>query len=148
MSTQERNMLKRRTKNLFLTLLILFAAGWVVSYYVGIVSESRAESGLFAQQVSEPFVHPDISEIVAEKPFPAEGQYCLACHQGIEPTRPIGSRMMQQILEKGAELGDPNGCVICHGGTPTELHNKDRAHSGAPKGSLLAAFTPPCCIAS
>jgi hypothetical protein len=142
MSTQKRNMLKRRTKNLFLTLLILFAAGWVVSYYVGIVSESRAESGLYAQQVSEPFVHPDISEIVAEKPFPAEGQYCLACHQGIEPTRPIGSRMMQQILEKGASLGDPNGCVICHGGTPSELHNKNKAHSGVPKGSLLAAFTP------
>ena len=101
--TKEKHAKKKNKK-------LVFDASHIVccrmggSYYVGIVSESRAESGLYAQQVSEPFVHPDISEIVAEKPFPAEGQYCLACHQGIEPTRPIGSRMMQQILEKEHHL--------------------------------------------
>jgi cytochrome c551/c552 len=53
--------------------------------------------------------------------FPAEKQYCLACHEGIEPTRPMGSGMMQAILAKGRELGDPNGCVVCHAGTPAEI---------------------------
>lgn len=50
--------------------------------------------------------------------------------------------MMVQILAKGDQLGDPNGCVVCHGGTPSELRDADRAHSSAPKGSLLADFTP------
>ena len=124
-----------------MTLVVLFVAGWIVNYYAGVVGSSRGKSGLFAQQTSE-IVHPDISYVFASEPFPAEGKYCLACHQGIEPARPIGSKMMQQILEKGAALGDPNGCVICHGGTPDELEDKDKAHSGVPKGSLLAAFTP------
>ena len=73
--------------------------------------------------------------------FPAENQYCLACHQGIEPTRPPKSGMMQAIFAKGRELGDPNGCVVCHAGTPAEVKDKDKAHSGAPAGSRLAAFT-------
>lgn len=85
--------------------------------------------------------HPDISQNKNLK-FPAEGQYCLACHQGIEPTRPLDSEMMRQILAKGLELGDPNGCVVCHGGNPHETVDKHRAHKGAPKGSKLKAFTP------
>lgn len=123
-------------------MVVLLAVGWIVGYYAHLIGESRAESGQSAQDLSEHFVHPDISQIVESKPFPAEGQYCLACHQGIEPARPIGSEMMRQILVKGAELGDPNGCVVCHGGTPSELVDKEKAHSGVPKGSLLAAFTP------
>ncbi len=142
MSKLEKHPRKRKITNLLLALVILIAVGWIISYYVDVIKDSRGESGLFAQEVSGEFVHPDISYIPASEPFPAEGAYCLSCHQGIEPTRPIGSKMMQQILEKGATLGDPNGCVICHGGTPSERTNKDRAHSGAPKGSLLAAFTP------
>jgi hypothetical protein len=135
-------MRKRKIIQLLVSLFILIAVGWIVSYYVNTVGSLRAESGLSAQQVFEPFVHPDLTFDLADEPFPAEGQYCLACHQGIEPARPIGSEMMQQILQKGEALGDPNGCVICHGGTPTELVNKDRAHSGVPKGSLLTSFTP------
>lgn len=50
--------------------------------------------------------------------------------------------MMQQVLEMGAKMGDPNGCVVCHGGTPSETTNKDRAHSGVPEGANLKAFTP------
>ncbi len=141
MSEQEKNTNKRRISKLLLALVVLFVAGWIVNYYAGVVGGSRGKSGLFAQQTSE-IVHPDISYVLASEPFPAEDKYCLACHQGIEPTRPIGSKMMQQILEKGAALGDPNGCVICHGGTPDELEDKDKAHSGVPKGSLLTAFTP------
>lgn len=49
--------------------------------------------------------------------------------------------MMQAIFAKGRELGDPNGCVVCHAGTPAEIKDKDKAHSGAPAGSRLAAFT-------
>ena len=140
MSEQKKNI-NRKIGNLLLVLVVLFVAGWIVNYYAGVVGGSRGKSGLFAQQTSE-IVHPDISYVLASEPFPAEDKYCLACHQGIEPTRPIGSKMMQQILEKGAALGDPNGCVICHGGTPDELEDKDKAHSGVPKGSLLTAFTP------
>lgn len=75
------------------------------------------------------------------KTFPAENQYCLACHQGIEPTRPLQSGMMRAIFARGRELGDPNGCVVCHAGTPAEIKNKDVAHSGAPAGSPLKSFT-------
>lgn len=76
------------------------------------------------------------------EPFPAKKQYCLTCHEGIEPTRPLQSGMMQAILAKGAAMGDPNGCVVCHGGNPKETANSQRAHSGVPAGSRLAAFTP------
>ena len=85
--------------------------------------------------------HPDISQL-KDQSFPAKGKFCLTCHKGIEPTRPIQSKMMQQILALGKEIGDPNGCVICHGGNPSETKNKDKAHHGVPKGSLLKAFTP------
>lgn len=74
--------------------------------------------------------------------FPAENENCLSCHQGIEPTRPFKSEMMQQIFAKGKEMGDPNGCVVCHGGNPSEVTNKDLAHAGAPVGSPLETFTP------
>lgn len=79
---------------------------------------------------------------VPNKPFPAENQYCLTCHQGIEPARPLASPMMEAILQQGAEMGDPNGCVVCHAGNPHEKTNKDSAHSGKPTGSKLAGFTP------
>ena len=84
-------MRKRKIAQLLVSLLILVAAGWIVSYYVNTVGSLRAESGLSAQPVSEPFVHPDLTFDLTDEPFPAEGQYCLACHQGIEPARPIGS---------------------------------------------------------
>jgi hypothetical protein len=131
-------MLKNKAVRLTLA-VVLLAGCWIAGYYINFIGEIRAEGGSSPQEKS---VLPDISEIIAKKPFPAKGQYCLACHQGIEPARPIGSKMMQQILKLGKALGDPNGCVVCHGGTPSELHNQDRAHSGVPKGSLLAAFTP------
>ena len=73
--------------------------------------------------------------------FPAENQNCLACHQGIEPARPFESQMMKDIMAEGAALGDANGCVVCHAGTPGETQDKTKAHSGAPKGSKLSGFT-------
>lgn len=74
--------------------------------------------------------------------YPAENNNCLACHQGIEPVRDYNSKMMQDIFAKGSKLGDPNGCIICHGGNPKETKNKTKAHSGAPKGNALKVFTP------
>ncbi|WP_430811799.1 MULTISPECIES: hypothetical protein [unclassified Carboxylicivirga] len=74
--------------------------------------------------------------------FPAPQKYCLSCHNGIEPTRPFASDMMQEILHKGAQWGDPNGCIVCHGGTPSETNNKNRAHWGASPNSGLTTFTP------
>ncbi len=51
--------------------------------------------------------------------------------------------MAQQIYAMGGALGDTNGCVVCHGGNPTEKSNIKEAHSGALAGSFLGHFTPP-----
>lgn len=56
---------------------------------------------------------------------------CMKCHAGIEPIREPGSEMLRQIMERGAKLGDPAGCVVCHGGNPNVTDDKAKAHSGA-----------------
>ena len=70
--------------------------------------------------------------------YPAPKTGCLApdkCHVGIEPIRAHDSEMAKQIYEKGAALGDPNGCVVCHGGDPKEEKDaKKRAHRRASRG--------------
>lgn len=78
----------------------------------------------------------------ASADFPAPKKACLACHEGIEPFTAHDTQMAQQIYALGASVGDPNGCVVCHGGNPKELKNAAKAHSGAPKGNLLDFFTP------
>lgn len=55
---------------------------------------------------------------------------CMACHGEIELIRESGSEMMQQIIALGTELGDTAGCVVCHGGDPTEKEDKHIAHGG------------------
>jgi len=54
--------------------------------------------------------------------YPAPGKGCIAaeCHAGIEPIRAHESQMAQDIYKLGAKMGDPNGCVVCHGGNPAE----------------------------
>ncbi len=84
--------------------------------------------------------HPDIP--LLPQTFPAQKAYCLSCHQGIHPARPMQSKMMQQILHLGEKMGDPNGCVVCHGGTPSAIKDKYKAHTGVPQNSTLKAFTP------
>jgi len=74
--------------------------------------------------------------------YPDENNNCLACHQGIEPVRDYNSKMMQDIFARGTQLGDPNGCIICHGGNPNETKNQEKAHSGSPKGNIITDFTP------
>ncbi|MBW2066525.1 MAG: cytochrome C [Deltaproteobacteria bacterium] len=75
--------------------------------------------------------------------FPAPNTGCLAsakCHLGIEPIRGHNSRMAQKIYARGLLLGDPNGCVVCHGGNRKEEKDTDLAHRGAPEGSPFASF--------
>ncbi|GAB4239348.1 MAG: selenite/tellurite reduction operon c-type cytochrome ExtM [Methyloligellaceae bacterium] len=62
----------------------------------------------------------------------AKEKGCLSCHQGIEAIREEGSQMLEQIRDLGKEYGDPEGCVVCHGGNP-QATTKDTAHKGAPK---------------
>ena len=55
---------------------------------------------------------------------------CLSCHEGIE--RFTDGPMMDTIVALGTANGDPAGCVICHGGTPSAT-DAAAAHQGAPK---------------
>ncbi len=79
---------------------------------------------------------------VFSKGFPAPNTGCISinCHAGIEPIRDHNSGMAKQIYDMGKKYGDPNGCVVCHGGNPNETQNKDIAHSGAPEGCALNTF--------
>ena len=75
--------------------------------------------------------------------YPAPNTGCLAvgkCHMGIEPIRAHNSEMAKQIYQMGSKLGDPNGCVVCHGGDPAEEKEAVKAHTGAPVGSPLDTF--------
>ncbi len=54
-----------------------------------------------------------------------------SCHGGIEPIRPPDSGMFHKLVERGAKVGDPDGCVTCHGGNP-EAATAEQAHRGAP----------------
>jgi hypothetical protein len=85
--------------------------------------------------------HP-LPEMDPEK-YPAPRTGCIAsgkCHAGIEPIRAHDSGMSQQIYGRGKKLGDPNGCVVCHGGNPKEEKDASIAHQGAPAGSPLKTF--------
>ncbi len=53
-----------------------------------------------------------------QQDYPAPGKYCLSCHHGIAPIRQHNSGMMQDIYAEGKKAGDPNGCIVCHGGNP------------------------------
>lgn len=132
--------LKKQLNNLFLFLVLVAVGGFIVNYYSSYWSSAHAQESSSNIEFELPKNHPDINSL--QEKFPAEGEYCLSCHQGIEPTRPLASEMMIQILAKGEAMGDPNGCVVCHGGTPSEKVNKTTAHSGAPKESPLKTFTP------
>ena len=75
--------------------------------------------------------------------YPAPNTGCMApgkCHAGIEPIRAHNADMAKQIYGLGAQLGDPNGCVVCHGGNPKEEKDAKLAHTGAPAGGKLDTF--------
>ena len=61
--------------------------------------------------------------------FPAAADSgCMACHGEIEPIREPGSEMMRQIMDAGEAIGDPAGCVVCHGGNANEHKDVEAAH--------------------
>ncbi|OHB76212.1 MAG: hypothetical protein A2W31_00885 [Planctomycetes bacterium RBG_16_64_10] len=64
----------------------------------------------------------------AEESLPKHGG-CFACHQDIETIREEGSEMLAEILAEGESQGDPDGCVVCHGGDP-QATDKETAHRG------------------
>ncbi len=61
----------------------------------------------------------------------AEG--CAGCHQGLESIREEGSPMLIAIRAIGTAYGDPEGCVVCHGGNPRAT-TAEAAHRGIPEG--------------
>jgi nitrate/TMAO reductase-like tetraheme cytochrome c subunit len=60
---------------------------------------------------------------------PMSGGGCLSCHDAIMPF--TAGRMMAQVKALGEKHGDPEGCVICHGGTPS-AGKKEEAHRDVP----------------
>src|SRR5699024_12097953 len=80
--------------------------------------------------------------LAKEATFPAPSEGCLSYHEGIEPIKEHDSLMAMQLYAMGGAQGDPNGCVVCHGGNPKATTNAKAAHSGAPPGNLLGKFTP------
>lgn len=135
------NKIGNRILNILLIATLIGIAVFVVKYYYSYWQQQTSLKETTDEELKLPEGHPKLPNQKDLK-FPAEGMYCLTCHQGIEPARPLDSKMMKQILSMGAEMGDPNGCVVCHGGTPMETKDKNKAHSGVPKGSKLADFTP------
>ncbi len=71
----------------------------------------------------------------------AEKKGCLSCHEGIETIREEGSEMLRQIRDLGKLAGDPEGCVVCHGGNP-KATTKEEAHKGAHPDLGPKAFYP------
>ncbi len=118
----------------------LIAMAFMVCYCVSKENKAHAETPPSEMSFLLSSNSPDIA--LAPQSFPAQKAYCLSCHQGIHPARPMESKMMQQILHLGEKMGDPNGCVVCHGGTPSEIKDKNKAHAGIPQGSKLKSFTP------
>jgi hypothetical protein len=76
----------------------------------------------------------------SESVTPEQAKGCLSCHEGIESIRQETSPMMLAIKGIGSVHGDPNGCVVCHGGNPRATTKQD-AHSGSPE-TLKAAKGP------
>ncbi len=61
--------------------------------------------------------------------YAAGGCTTEKCHQGIADIRSSDSEMMQTIKSNGSQHGDPDGCVMCHGGNP-KATEKAEAHKG------------------
>ena len=132
--------MKSKFLNILISVGIVAALAATASYYTSYWNNS--ENPETTENYPDSLVLPEGHPEIGNEKFPADGKYCLSCHKGIEPTRPLQSPMMKRILALGDSLGDPNGCVVCHGGNPHETLNKDKAHSGAPLGSRLKTFTP------
>ncbi len=68
-------------------------------------------------------------------PLSAQQSGCLDCHKGIEQF--ADGAMHAAVAAMGTAHGDPEGCVICHGGNP-KAKDKKAAHTGSPKALVDA----------
>ncbi|BHH84877.1 cytochrome C [Desulforhopalus sp. 52FAK] len=59
------------------------------------------------------------------------------CHLGIANIKPDDHEMMRTIKMIGSHHGDPDGCVMCHGGNPKAV-TKEEAHKGIPPTLRIA----------
>jgi hypothetical protein len=66
-----------------------------------------------------------------EKESRRSGCVSPGCHEGIADIRGAASPMMRRILEAGRKMGDPGGCIVCHGGNPA-AESAEGGHSGTP----------------
>ena len=64
---------------------------------------------------------------------------CVTCHIDIEPDAKASAKQSQtmklRLKTMGEKYGDPEGCVICHGGNP-KAKTIPEAHIGKPKNML------------
>ncbi|WP_051305888.1 hypothetical protein [Desulfogranum mediterraneum] len=67
----------------------------------------------------------------------AGGCSTRACHQGIADIKPADHKMMRTIKMNGSQHGDPDGCVMCHGGNP-KAATREEAHQGVPPTLRIA----------
>ncbi len=114
----------------------------------GCGADSRKPAGSVPHGQASAATSGDPSRVVAsvlptpDAPPSWSGDGCtqLACHGEIEAIRALDSDMMLEILELGVEHGDPDGCIVCHGGDP-DASETEGAHRGAPT-SLTGAGGP------
>jgi len=78
--------------------------------------------------------------VFASSVYAAGGCTTAKCHEGIADIRSSDSEMMQTIKANGSQHGDPDGCVMCHGGNP-KATEKEEAHKGVP-GTMRIAPGP------
>jgi len=77
--------------------------------------------------------------------FAAGGCSTVDCHQGIANIKPDDHEMMRTIKMIGSQHGDPDGCIMCHGGNQNATTTEE-AHKGIPATLEIApgpkAFYP------
>jgi len=69
--------------------------------------------------------------------YAASGCTTNDCHGGLEEIVPPDFPMSQQLKMNGQMHGDPEGCVMCHGGNPAAT-KKEEAHKGIPATLRMA----------
>ena len=97
--------------------------------------EESAEVASGHPAAIEPPSPPDLARL-----WSGSGCTASSCHASIEPIRQPDTKMLQRIRERGREFGDPDGCVVCHGGDASAT-TPAAAHSGT-SPELAAAGGP------